>query len=197
MVKIAIVYEGETEEIIFNSDGFKKLLKSFNLEQVKPVKYISGKLKTTFEKLKEKGAEHIIIIRDFENDKLQLQFETEDEIKKHIEEKNNIIIDNINIHLHIVEPMIESWFLADTSTLKAILKIGTKTKFNANKSPEIGHSFQRITDLLKQYFPENKKTPTKTILAKRFIDKGFTIENSAKHKNCKSARKFIEFLNKI
>jgi len=45
MVKIAVIYEGETEEIIFNSYGFKNLLKSNHLELIKPVKYISGKLK--------------------------------------------------------------------------------------------------------------------------------------------------------
>jgi len=126
-----------------------------------------------------------------------LQFETEDEIKKHIEEKNYITIDNVNIHLHIVEPMIEAWFLADTKTLKSVLKIGKKTKISFNNKPEQGHSFQRIVDLLKQYFPENKKTPSKTILSKRFIDNGFTIQNSAKHKNCKSAKKFIEFIENL
>ena len=197
MVKIAIIFEGETEEMVFNSANFNNLLKSYNLEQIKPVKYITGKLKTTIEKLCEKGSQHIVIVRDLENDKLNYQFKSVHEIKKHIEEKNKIVIDSKTIHLYVVVPMIESWFLADTDTLKSVLKIGKKSTFKLNKQPEQGHSFQRIVELLKAHLPENKKIPTKTILARRFIDHGFSIANSANHKNCKSAGLFIEFLKKL
>ena len=43
-----------------------------------------------------------------------------------------------NIHkVIVVKRMCEAWFLADTDTMKRILKLGQNAAFNSNRAPDV------------------------------------------------------------
>jgi len=188
--KIGFMYDGETEEIILKSDSFKDYLLQRDIQLIGPVKFNYGKINYYTEHLQNKGAVEIIILKDLE------QLSCYSELKNQL---NPFGISNIHKVIG-VKKMMEAWFLADDDTIRKILRIGASTPFNSNHNPEtVNNPYEKICELLKQHSNSqgqkfNKKKPTKTLLAKRFIDNGFTIENASKHPNCPSAKYFIDYL---
>jgi hypothetical protein len=183
--KVGIIFDGETEEIIFKSADLKNILKAKNLQSVGEFKYQSGKVKTYTSLLQKKGAEKIIIVTDME----QLPCYTS--VKERI--GNNEELSNIH-EIVIVKKMAEAWFIADTETMKKILRKGKKDTLNYTPESYVD-PYEKLCDIISQNSGNNKKNRTSKVkLAKRFVENGFSITNSAKHNKCSSAKYFINKL---
>jgi len=87
--------------------------------------------------------------------------------------------------------MIESWFLADTETLKKITKNIIFKPFD--KPEQVNDPFNELKKILgKKYLKL-----TKPQIAELFIKNGFCFENAAKHTQCHSIKEFIKILENI
>ncbi len=183
MVKIGFIYDGETEKVILKSNMFKDLLTKYKFELAGVIKYTGGKIKRDTDMLiNRKNAEKVIIIKDLE------QLSDEKALLNELKKKEKITDKNILI---IVEKMIEAWFLADTTTIRKILKNNKIKEFN---SPENETNPHRT---LRNKLGNNYKNLGKPAIAKLFIKYGFTIENAAKHKQCHSAKNFLKKIRKL
>ncbi|MFH2141116.1 MAG: hypothetical protein ABIJ97_01740 [Bacteroidota bacterium] len=186
--KIGIIYDGETEEIIFKSATLKDVLGASNIQSVGEYKYQSGKIKIYSESLKNKGAEKIVIVTDME----QLPCYTE--VKKRFNANESLS----DIHeIIIVKRMAEAWFIADTKTMKKILRKGSKEKLNY--APETyNNPYNKLCEIISQNSNnKEKKRSSKVKLAKQFIDNGFSVVNAANHSKCSSAKYFLKKLKAI
>lgn len=189
MVKVGFIVEGDTEMIIFKSDEFNNLLKKLKIECV-GVFNAGGRGNLTKEKdlitkffniLADKQAEKVFVISDLEN--APCITKAKDDLS---------IYDNkrqINI---VVSKAIESWFLADSKAISHLLK---SRSFIEEPERTAKMPFDELRDLVFDRIntgPGNKK-----LLAKKILKSGFSIEEAAKHPNCKSAKYFIEQLRQI
>lgn len=184
--KIGIIFDGETEEIIFKSAELKNILKAKNLQSVGEFKYQSGKIKTYSDILQKKGAEKIVIVTDMEQLPCYTGVKERVRANEDLSEFHEIII---------VKKMAEAWFIADTITMKKILRKGKKDKLNY--TPE-GYfdPYEKLCEIITQN-SRIKKRSSKVKLAKQFIDNGFSIINAASHEKCSSAKYFINKLDEI
>ncbi|GEM_PF-1112817 len=192
--KIGFIYDGETEEVIIKSDMFGNYLTSIGLRSVGMFKYKSKKLSIYSDKLIRKGAEKIVILTDMEQ---SLCFS--EVFEKYGEENLN------DYHKIIVaKRMGEAWLLADTDTLKNILRIGKLRAFNENKNPESENNpHHKINELLSRHANRtgNKKKAvkftSKPLLAKKFLDHGFTLQAAVDHPKCMSVQYFDRYLRSL
>ncbi|MES2517082.1 MAG: hypothetical protein V4585_03175 [Bacteroidota bacterium] len=187
VVNIGFICEGYTELFILESDSFKSILNSLKLKSVGVINVAGNgnllprNIKIHQENLFEKGATLIFVLTDLDKD----QCITKTRLRI-TESENQIII--------VAVKQIESWFLADDSTMNLI--------FNGD------YSFEN---------PENENIPFETIrktyldkfkrgligrdekkkLAKKMLNSGFSIQNAADHPNCPSAKYFLTKLQSI
>lgn len=189
--RIGFIYDGETEEVIIKSEMFDNYLASIGLRSVGEFKYKSKKLSAYSDILINKGAEKVIIITDMEQSPCFSEvFERYDE--ENLNEYHKIIV---------VKRMGEAWLMADTDTLKGILRIGRHRSFNENNNPEAEiDPHHKINELLSRHTNRagNKKKAvkftSKPLLAKKFLDNGFTIEAAVSHPQCMSIKYFDRYL---
>jgi len=79
---------------------------------------------------------------------------------------------------------------------KKVLGIPQNENISFGKNPEnITKPFDMLKDELKKH--GNKTLNTKTLLTKKYIGNGFSLEEAAKHSYCKSAKYFIQKLKEI
>ncbi len=179
MVKVGFICDGETEKIIFESPKFQELLTKYKLEFVGAIKYKGGKIKRDTDMLiLRKYAKKVIIIKDLE------QLPDKEALLKELKKKETITHENIVV---VVKRMIEAWLLADNITIGEIVRKKQKIFTNPENETDPHGTLKRILGNRYRYL-------SKPAIAKLFIDKGFTIENAANHKQCHSAREFIKIL---
>ncbi len=192
--RIGFIYDGETEEVIIKSDIFKKYLDSIGLRSVGEFKYKRNKISAYSNILIGKGAERVVILADMEQSPCFLEV-----LERYGDENLN------DYHKIIVaKRMSESWLLADTATLKGILRIGKHRPFNENDNPEAENDpHHKINQMLSRHANRtgNKKKAmkftSKPILAKKFLDNGFTIEAAVAHPRCTSVQYFDRYLKSL
>jgi hypothetical protein len=180
--KIGFICDGETEVEVLNAENFKNLLLKLNLIIAgKPIIY-KGKIKTPTETLQKRGAEIIVILTDKEN------YPCFTKVKERY-------INDIDINIHkiiVVNKMIESWFLADSGTMKELFQ---KAKIKNNtpiQNPE-NKGFSELISLFGTKYQDFSKPD----FATEMNESGFSIENAAKHKQCKSAKYFYDYLKSL
>ncbi|MCC6372249.1 MAG: DUF4276 family protein [Bacteroidia bacterium] len=183
MVKLGFIVEGDTEKILLESDNFKLFLTELQLDYVPEIINACGNgnlLPHNIEKfsvmLKNKGATHIIILTDLDEDTC-VTF-----TKERINPPEN--------HLCVVtRKRIEAWFLADTSALR---------NFIENNIPEcefpelINDPYEEIRQM--RILHHGRGFNNKRKLANSMLQCGFSFKRAASHGNCSSANYFI---NKI
>lgn len=188
MVKVGFLVEGDTEKKIIASDNFKEFCFRNNIEVAadifppkggrgKDIFQDSEKVKAYINILKDKGVEHIFIIRDLED--LDCVIKAREEIKA--DEVVKII----------VVKAIESWFIADSNTLT--------TYFGQDFSHDAPESIDKPFQFLKTKSLEIRQRgiSDKLIFAGIMLKYGFSVENAASHPNCPSAKYFINKLQSL
>jgi hypothetical protein len=185
MVKVGFIGEGETEQIVLESNSFQSYLKQIELHCVWPVFDAKGagnllpqNISTYRNELIQNGAEKIIILTDLDED---VCFTL---TKQRITERSDQLI-------FIAAKKIEAWFLAESDLLSSLVKVHTYFE-----EPE---SYDHPFDVLQQLFLEKtgRGVGSKTILARRMIKYGFSIENAASHPHCPSANYFLTKLQSL
>jgi hypothetical protein len=185
VVKIGFIVEGASEKKVLDSVAFREFLKKEKIDFVADVIDAKGggqmlphNREKHVSRLKGKGATHIVILTDKENDPCFTS------VKNRISpQKGEIVL--------ISAKALEAWFLADSDTVSTILR--KQFKF---QSPE--NTDGKPYDAIKNEFSKNGKDfDTKLILADRMIRNGFTIEKAAAHTNCPSAKYFLKKLKEL
>ena len=187
MVKLGFIVEGDTEKILLESHSFKNLLHSLKVDYVSDIINVGGNnhlLPTNIEKhskiLIDKGATNIIVLTDLDNDAC-------------VTETKNRIKPLENHSCIISKKKIESWFLADTVTLRNFIE----SNISEHEDPEsIDNPFEEIRrikiELTSRGFVKSKR-----YLARSMVSKGFSFERAASHSNCTSAKYFIDKLKTL
>jgi len=185
MVKVGFICEGKTERKIIESERFQNYLSQIGIEGVKPVfdakgagNLLPANLEKELNSLKAKGAQKVVILTDLDEDACVTIT------------KNRITVDEDRVVVVAVKK-IESWFLADSSTLSVLLK----ENFHFNNPEGENIPF----DTLKGIFinKQERGIGVKDIFSARMLKYGFSIQNAAEHPNCPSARYFLDKLKKI
>ena len=189
MVKIGFICEGDTEQILLLSDNFQLYLSSLNLQAVNVINACgSGNLlphniKGYIESLEKAGAEVIFILTDLDDDICITK------TKSRIKSREQDIV-------AIAVKKIEAWFLANDNAMRSLLNNAAFSFPN----PEMESSpFETINNLLVKYKGRGigKSSAGKIKLVSKLIDLGIQVPDSAKHKNCLSAKYFIEKLIQV
>lgn len=184
MVKVGFIVEGETEKIIIESDKFKEFLKQNNYELVNPVidakgggNLLPSNIEPFIKRLKDSQAEMIVVLTDLE-DEISVE-----KVKERIEHSEIKVI-------FVAVKAIEAWFLADTEAMKSFLKVDNfmeEFPEHTEKMPQ-----ERIQELAIKYTNRGIGS-SKPMFAKKMLKLGFSIENSANHPNCPSAKAMIDY----
>ena len=185
MKKVGFICEGQTEYILLKSEGFKNYLLSLDVEIAFDIIDAKGcknllphNLEPSIRKLKEYGAESIIILTDLDDD------ECITITKSRIDSQNDYLV-------IIAVKEIEAWFLANTTSMRLILN-------DPNfifEFPELEtNPFKTIYDLL---VAKKKGSYNKRRVVKSLLDLGFSVQDSASHPNCPSAKYFINQLTAL
>jgi hypothetical protein len=185
MRNVGFICEGATERKIVESDNFKALLASYQLELITPVIDATGKSNVHRNKidahvkiLKANGAEIIIVITDLDDDACITKT------------KEAVGTDKVDLIIVAVK-QIEAWFLADSDCMSAICKTTISYEFPENPvSP-----FDEIKALLIAH--TGRGVGDKILLASRCLGNSFSIGNAAVHPNCPSAKYFVEKLSAL
>ena len=191
MVKIGFIVEGGAEKIIISSKSFYDFLKSKNIEIIDifdaegegNFKVSNHKIEQFFKILNNRNVDYIIILTDLEEDPC-ISY-TKDKIFIYNKDKQKTIVS---------VKTIESWFLADSKTLSKIFK----TNDYYFENPEI--TINKPFEIIKEEFIKHTGrgiSKSRNRLAKKMLNNGFNILNSASHPNCRSAKYLIEFLSNL
>lgn len=187
MVNVGFICEGYTELFILKSENFKSILLEFNLNLVGVVNVegnanlLPRNIKSHRQNLINDGADVIFILTDLDED--QCITNTKDRIGQ---EEDEFII--------VAVKQIESWFLADTVTMKSILR-GNFT-FEYPEAEDV--PFNTIRRIYYEKFSKGiVGKDEKKKLAKKMLEMGFSVRNAASHPNCRSAAYFFSKLQQI
>lgn len=189
MVKIGFICEGFTEFFFLQSPEFKQLLNSINLELVNTINaegsgnLLPHNISGYMERLKKDGAEKIIILTDLDQDICITK------TKERISAPADCIV-------IIAVKQIESWFLACTSTMQALLRDDSFI-FDFPENEEM--PFLTINNLLLEKTGRGigRNMSGKTKLIKRLLLLGLDINQAANHTACPSAKYFIDTLKRL
>ncbi|MCY7352277.1 MAG: hypothetical protein LH606_16705 [Cytophagaceae bacterium] len=187
MVKIGFICEGETEKLIVESPVFQNLISEFGLVCIDDVIDAGGNgnlLPQNIEqfqlRLLNLGAQKIFILTDLDVNSCITLTRT-----RITERPDQIIIVSVK--------QIESWFLADSFALNLICQ----TDFSFCRHEQELNPFETIRQQLFDLTGRGIHKRSKLILAKRFLNAGFSIRNAAAHPNCPSARYFLNKLTEF
>ena len=192
MIKVGLICEDISDKTIFSSVNFKEYLFSLNIDIIDDIINADGcgnllphNIEGYINRLENKGAEKIIIIRDKDN------FPCFTAVKQVINARPKDIV-----VVPVVE--LESWFLANTPAMRNLLGIAD---FIFEHPENERNPFDKINELLvfhtKTKRGIGKKKSSKLKLARKLIEIGFKLEESAKHPNCPSAKYFINKLEEL
>lgn len=186
-MKVGFIVEGETEKIIIESEKFKEFLSNNDYELVTPVINAKGggnllpnNIEPFIKILKDSQADKIAVLTDLE-DEISV-----DEVKKRIGHSEIEVI-------FVAVKAIEAWFLADTEAMKLFLKTDNfREEFPEQTAKK---PFERIKEIIKER--KARGAGSKIILATNMVKYyQFSIENSANHSNCRSAKALVEYFEK-
>lgn len=186
MVKVGFIVEGDTEKLLLESQNFRSFLAELKLDFVQEITNVIGNgnllprnIKEHSEILQGKGANVIIILTDLDEDACVT------ETKKRIKPLNN--------HICIVsKKKIESWFLADITTLRTVVE----ENIRSYEAPEdVIEPFEEINRI--KYEIRGRGINNKRKLAMSMIENGFSFQRAATHPNCSSIRYFVEKLKSL
>jgi hypothetical protein len=190
MVKVGFICEGATERIILSSAGFERFLSSLGIELVDEIIDAEGcgnllphNIGAYILRLENKGATKIFLLRDLDD------YPCFTSIKGHLEaRKQDVVI--------IAVKAIEAWFLSNTAIMRLLLD---KSDFFFDYPENELEPFETINQLLSNYKGRGigKKKAGKQKLANKIISLGFSIQDSASHPNCGSAKYFIDKLTQL
>lgn len=183
MVKVGFIVEGDSERIIIESHSFQQFLYNKGYELVRPVVNAKGGGNLLPKNIEPfiaqlSNAERIVVLTDLENEPSPNDV------------KNRIAHDKIDI-IFVAVKALEAWYLADTDSMK---KLFDDLNFFEN-SPEntTVMPYEYLKDLVKQK-GLHRGLGSKPSLAKKMVKNyQFSIENAARHPNCASAKKFINY----
>ncbi len=189
MVKVGFICEGATEQILLQSDAFRQLLASLNIESL-PVIDAAGadnllphNKEGYIDRFEKEGAAVIVILTDLDEDICIT------ETKKRLKARGQDTI-------VIAVKKIEAWFLASTLTMRMLLG---DNQFNFGNPEEDKEPFETINQLIVKYHGRGigKKRAGKIKLVTRLITEGLDISQAAAHPNCPSAAYFLKKLQEI
>lgn len=184
MVKVGFIVESKTEKIIIESDKFKEFLLNNDYELVTPVidakgggNLLPSNIEPFIKRLKDSQADRIVVLTDLEDEICV------DKVKKRIGHSEIKAI-------FVAVKAIEAWFLADT---KAMQKLLNNNDF-VEEFPEYTEKMpqERIQELAIKYTNRGIGS-SKPMFARKMLKWGFSIENSANHPNCPSAKAMIDY----
>ncbi len=185
MKKVGFICEGLTEFILLRSDGFKNYLASLKIEIAYDVIDAHGcgnllphNRNEHIKRLEDNGAEVIIILTDLDNAAC-------------ITLTKNRIQPSENSTVVIAVKEIESWFLANTKSMRVLLG---KSDFDFEFPENEINPFKTIYNLL---VDAGKGSFNKKRLVTNLLRLGFDLNESAAHPNCPSAKYFIDKLESI
>lgn len=184
MIKVGVLVEGRSDQKLIESSSFKNFFRKCKIKVVSTIPANGyGNLKAhkvkalieTLERLPDRP-DKIILLADMNGAPCYTKR------KKDFKHKGiNLII--------IAKQSIESWLLADTNTMRK--RTGNKQFYEPTpENPDRG-AWAKLQNALQQH---HKKDKSKTKVAMGFVKCGFDIERAAKHKNCPSARYFVDKL---
>jgi hypothetical protein len=189
MIKVGFICEGYTERILLQSDSFRNLLVSLNIESL-PVINAEGagnllphNITGYISRLEKEGAQVIVILTDLDEDICIT------ETKKRISARaQDIVI--------IAIKKIEAWFLASNPAMQNLLN---KPDFHCDAPENEKIPFETINSLLVKMNGRGigKKTAGKIKLVNALIASGLDLSKAAEHPNCPSARYFLDKLKQI
>lgn len=188
MKKVGFIGEGGSEVIILKSGAFRNLLNLYGLERVDVLDATgignfynpNSVVKGLCSDLESKGAEKIVFLSDIE------AYPCIQEAKNKL---GHFTDKQINI---VAKKALESWYLADTKMLSTLLGVDFSYEYPENplKMP-----YYELKNILLKF---NKPGPgTKTKLAKKVLSANFSIQHSASHDNCSSAKYFLNQLKNL
>ncbi|MFN3444703.1 MAG: hypothetical protein ACK44D_03115 [Bacteroidia bacterium] len=190
MVKrIGFICEGESEKIIIESERFQLFLTQNGLSCAKVVdangngSLLPKNIKNHLITMERYDAEVVVILTDLDEDKCITL--TKDRIKPGLPE-NAIVVVSVKA--------IESWFLADSSTMSTITK---KNFFYELPEKTDSKPIDAINEVFKMELDRGVGRRGKPGLAKYFVNQGFEVNNAAQHPNCPSAKYFINKLQEL
>ena len=194
MVTAGFIVEGDSESILLKDDSFINFLSSINIACKKELvinaqgknnlyhphgdfNAIERKVTGWLETLKDKGADAIFFLIDFDNSDTCFTAVKE----KIFKQSGNTII--------VAKQALEAWYLADEGALTLYLK----KKIAQIENPEIFiNPFEKIKELRNLH--KGRGISDKKILTKDMIRSGFSLLKAAAHPNCLSAKYFVEKL---
>lgn len=184
MVKLGFIGEGADDKNVLESTAFRSYLDEIGLDYLPNVINASGggkllpkHLEPIAAILKDRGATHIVILADKEDDPCITATKSR--------------IDPEQKYLTIVAVrQIENWFLADSEALSNFFK----KKYSCDYPEAIKKPKQFFkTESIKIY----GRGVNPDMLARRMIQSGFSISKAAAHPMCPSAKYFVEKLKAL
>lgn len=187
MVKLGFIVEGASEKIILEHSDFFGYLDSLSLSYIPDVIDAQGNGNllphniTQYTKiLEEKGATVIFILTDLDKDECLTH--TKSRIAPH---SNHIVIVSVKA--------IESWFLADTETMRAFFN---DPVFLYDTPETVINPYEEIKSL--RLSKCNRGFSGKVILANTIVRKmNFSIVRAAQHQACSSPKYFLKMINNL
>lgn len=185
VVKMGFIVEGATEKIIIESDKFKAFLNQNQYELVHPVIDAKGggnllpeHIEPFIETLENANADIIVVLTDLEDEK------SVEAVRKRITHSKIKMI-------FVAVKAIEAWFLADTKAMKSFLRADNFMEEFPERTEKMPR--ERIQELAMQYTNRGIGN-SKPMFAKKMVEHyDFSIEHSAQHPNCPSAKEFISY----
>jgi hypothetical protein len=189
MVKVGFICEGATEQILLQSDTFRRLLASLKIESL-PVIDAGGSgnllphnIAGYTARLEKEGATFIFILTDLDEDICITK------TKERIGARTNDIV-------VIAVKKIEAWFLACSPTMQRVLSV-SGFKFAA---PEVDNEpFETINQLITKHTGRGigKKKAGKIRLINKLLENGLDLTQAAAHPNCPSAGYLLKKLKEV
>jgi hypothetical protein len=186
MVKVGFIVEGHCEKAVLGSDAFQAYLSEIGILPVHEVLNARGKTNllndtatSQAQIIRDKGAGHIIVLRDLDN--LPDLEAAEIEV---------IQADDLSVCVAVQE--LEAWFLADSATMSAVFK----TDFFFEHPEQEHEPFETLKTLSRQY-RQGRGINDKRQFTNLMLANGFTIQQAAEHPNCPSAQYFLTKLKTL
>lgn len=187
MVNVGFICEGYTEWFILESENFRNILQNLDLNSVGVINVegngnlLPRNIERHRKNLMDEGADVILILTDLDEDQC-------------ITNTRNRIGEKENQNIIIAVKQIESWFLADSETMKSIFRGNFVYEYPENEVIP----FETIRTI---YFNKFLKgivgRDQKKKLAQKMLQNGFSVQNAASHPNCPSAAYFLSKLEQI
>lgn len=185
-MSIGFICEGKTEQEIIESAGFQDWLTLNGLTCIQPVFDVAGngnllphRLNDIRDTLYKNGANLLVVITDLDHDQCITI------TRQRITQQDDLIV-------IVAARQIESWFLSDSNTLRLLFSDDTFVFEHPEAEQNPFVTLKRLFESKTQ-----RGIGTKSMLARRMIKYGFTIQNAAKHPNCPSAQYFLTKLQTL